>query len=166
MLESSYSDVLVVLSVLVAILAAYTALDMGSRISTAKKPAALWWWLGGSFAMGLGIWSMHFIGMLAFRLPIDLGYDPWITLFSLIVAIAASAFALWIACSRKLTRKRLFLGALVMGAGVAGMHYSGMEAMRMVPGIVYDPALFALSILIAVAASGAALWLTARVNSL
>ena len=139
MLESSYSDVLVVLSVLVAILAAYTALDMGSRISTAKKPAALWWWLGGSFAMGLGIWSMHFIGMLAFELPIALGYDPWITLFSLVVAIASSAFALWISSSRKhLDWRRLCCGALALGGGIAAMHYSGMHAMLMAPAIVYE----------------------------
>ncbi|QAA95250.1 putative bifunctional diguanylate cyclase/phosphodiesterase [Pollutimonas thiosulfatoxidans] len=165
MLESSYSDVLVVLSVLVAILAAYTALDMGSRISTAKKPAALWWWLGGSFAMGLGIWSMHFIGMLAFELPIALGYDPWITLFSLVVAIASSAFALWISSSRKhLDWRRLCCGALVLGGGIAAMHYSGMHAMLMAPAIVYDAGLFVLSVIVAVMSSGAALWMTFRLR--
>src|SRR5690606_39793106 len=116
MLDSNHNDVLVILSFLVAMLASYTSLDMAGRIRTAKGSAVYWWWIGGSFAMGLGIWSMHFIGMLAFSLPIDLGYDPWITLLSLVIAIAASAFALWIACRRKLTRKRISLGALVMGA--------------------------------------------------
>src|SRR5690606_11845927 len=108
-------------------------------------------------------WSMHFIGMLAFRLPIDLGYDPWITLLSLVIAIAASSFALWVACRRQLTRRRLLFGALVLGLAVAGMHYSGMAALRMTPGIIYDPAWFAVSIVIAVAASGAALWMSARI---
>lgn len=163
MLDSDYNDPLVVLSFLVAILASYTALDMAGRIRTSQGSAVCWWWGGGAFAMGLGIWSMHFIGMLAFRLPIDLGYDPWITLLSLGIAVAASAFALWIACRRQLTRKRLLVGAMVLGLAVAGMHYSGMAALRMMPGIVYDPAWFALSILIAVVASGAALWMTVRV---
>ena len=162
MLDSDYNDLLVVLSVLVAILAAYTSLDMAGRIRTATGRATYGWWAGGAFAMGLGIWSMHFIGMLAFRLPIDLGYDPWITLLSLVIAIGASAFALWITCRRTLTHKRLLVGALVLGLAVAGMHYSGMAALRMMPGIIYDPLWFALSILIAVAASGAALWMTAN----
>ncbi len=165
MLNSNYSDVLVVVSLLVAILASYTALDMAGRISTAKGNSSYWWWGGGSFAMGLGIWSMHFIGMLAFRLPIELGYDPWITLLSLVVAIASSAFALWIACRSRLTVQRLLCGALVMGSGIAAMHYLGMEAMRMQPGIIYDPAWFAVSIAIAVVASGAALWITFRLRS-
>src|SRR5690606_4366333 len=135
-----------------------------SRIRTSQGRTALWWWAGGSFAMGLGIWSMHFIGMLAFRLPIDLGYDPWITLLSLAIAIASAGFALWIACRKTFTWKRLAFGALIMGLGVAGMHYSGMEALRMMPRITYDPALFALSIVVAVAASGAALWMTYRLQ--
>jgi len=161
MLDSSYSAILVVFSLLVAILASYTALSMASQISTARGKTAVWWLGGGAFSMGLGIWSMHFIGMLAFSLPIELGYDPWLTLLSLLVAIASSAFALWIACRRRLTTRRLVVGALVMGMGVASMHYLGMEAMMMLPRIVYDPGWFALSLLIAVTASGAALWITA-----
>jgi diguanylate cyclase (GGDEF)-like protein len=163
MLDSDYNDLLVVLSLFVAILASYTSLSMAGRIRTAKGSATYWWWAGGSFAMGLGIWSMHFIGMLAFRLPIDLGYDLWITLLSLGIAIAASAFALWVACRRKLTLGRLLFGASVLGLAVAGMHYSGMAAMRMTPGIIYDPAWFAASIAIAVVSSGAALRMTARI---
>jgi len=161
MLDSSYSAILVVFSLLVAIMASYTALSMASQISTARGKTAVWWLGGGAFSMGLGIWSMHFIGMLAFSLPIELGYDPWLTLLSLLAAIASSAFALWIACRRRLTTRRLVVGALVMGMGVAGMHYLGMEAMLMLPRIVYDPGWFALSLLIAVTASGAALWITA-----
>ena len=165
MLESSYSDILVLLSMLVAMLASYTALDMARRIGAARsRRTALGWWLGGAFAMGLGIWSMHFIGMLAFSLPIDLGYDPWITLLSLLVAIASAAIALWVAGRKELTWVRLGVGALAMGAGVAAMHYSGMAALRMTPGIVYDPVLFVLSIAIAVASSGAALWIAFRLQ--
>jgi diguanylate cyclase (GGDEF)-like protein len=102
---------------------------------------------------------MHFLGMLAFRLPIPMGYDPVITLLSLFIAIASSAFALWLVCLKTLTWTRLSLGALLMGAGVCSMHFTGMAAMRMMPRIQYIPWLFALSVVIAVAASGAALWI-------
>ncbi|WP_317985345.1 MHYT domain-containing protein, partial [Ralstonia solanacearum] len=94
MLVGSYHPLLVLLSLFVAILASYTALDMAGRIATARGRAVPWWLAGGACAMGLGIWSMHFVGMLAFSLPIPLGYDPWITLASLLIAVALSAFAL------------------------------------------------------------------------
>ncbi|MBH3773354.1 EAL domain-containing protein [Pseudomonas aeruginosa] len=159
MLVGTYSPALVLCSWLVAILASYTALDMAGRISTAQGRAACCWLIGGACAMGIGIWSMHFIGMLAFSLPIPLGYDLEITLLSLLIAIAASAFALWLVCQETLPWTHWVLGALPMGAGVAGMHYTGMAAMHMSPGIEYSPSLFILSIAIAVVASGAALWI-------
>ncbi|BFG80422.1 bifunctional diguanylate cyclase/phosphodiesterase [Paraburkholderia terrae] len=159
MLTSSYNPLLVVCSLLVAILASYTALDMAGRISTAQGRAAHWWLAGGACAMGLGIWSMHFVAMLAFSLPVPLGYDPAITALSLLIAIGSSAFALWLVCQQTLPWSRLAVGALLMGPAIAGMHYTGMAAMRMAPGIEYDPLLFALSVVIAVAASGAALWI-------
>ena len=159
MLVGSYNSSLVVFSFIVAVLASYTALDLAGRITTATGKAVHWWLAGGAGAMGIGIWSMHFIGMLAFNLPIPLGYDPKITTLSLLIAIALSAFALWMVCQKTLPWTRLALGAVVMGAGVASMHYTGMAAMRMSPGISYDPMLFAASVLIAVVASGAALWI-------
>ncbi len=159
MLVGHYNSVLVLFSVLVAILASYTALDMAARISAAQGRAMRWWLAGGAFAMGTGIWSMHFIGMLAVSFPMAMGYDPWITLLSLAIALASSAFALWLVCQEELPWTRLTGGALLMGAGVAGMHYTGMAAMRMTPGIEYSPSLVVLSLLIAVGASGAALWM-------
>lgn len=164
MFASSYNSLLVLFSLLVAILASYTALDMAGRISTAKGRAAHWWLAGGSCAMGTGIWSMHFIGMLAFSLPIPLGYDPAITALSLLLAIASSAFALWLVCQESLPWTRIAWGAVLLGAGVAGMHYTGMAAMRMSPSIVYVPSLFALSVAIAMLASGAALWIAFRLR--
>ncbi|MBU6504834.1 MAG: EAL domain-containing protein, partial [Betaproteobacteria bacterium] len=119
---------------------------------------------GGACAMGFGIWSMHFVGMLAFSLPIPLGFDPLITLLSLVIAIASSAFALWIVCQEHLPWARLAASALLMGAGVSGMHYTGMAAMRMTPPIRYEPTFFVLSILIAVLASGTALHLAFRLR--
>ncbi|WP_343661644.1 EAL domain-containing protein [Ralstonia sp.] len=164
MLASSYNPLLVLLSLFVAILASYTALDMAGRVVTAHGRAALSWLIGGASAMGLGIWSMHFVGMLALNLPIPVGYDVGITLTSLAIGIGASMFALWLVSRRELPWPRLAGGALLMGAGVAGMHYTGMAALRMSPGIQYDPARFGLSVVIAVLASGVALWIAFRLR--
>jgi diguanylate cyclase (GGDEF)-like protein len=159
MMTGRYDVGLVVVSLLMAVLSCYAALDLASRVSAAKGRAAAWWLAGGSVAMGIGIWSMHFIGMLAFRLPMAMGYDPAITFLSLLIAIASSLFALWIVCQSRLSWPRLLGGALIMGAGVCSMHYTGMSAMRMTPGIRYNLPLFLLSVAIAVVASGAALWM-------
>ena len=160
MITGTYHTGLVVLSLLMAVLASYTALDLAARVAATQGRAARWWWLaGGSAAMGIGIWSMHFIGMLAFHLPIRMGYDPKLTLLSLLIGITSSFFALWIICQNDLSWPNLAAGAVIMGAGVCSMHYSGMEAMCMSPRITYDPVLFALSAVIAVGAAGAALWL-------
>ncbi|WP_417778464.1 putative bifunctional diguanylate cyclase/phosphodiesterase [Stutzerimonas xanthomarina] len=165
MLVGSYNDTLVFFSFVVAVLASYTALDMAGRVATSTGRAAQWWLLGGAFSMGLGIWSMHFIGMLAFSLPIPLGYDPSITAGSLVLSIGASALALWLVCQRKLPWNRLMQGALLIGAGISAMHYSGMAALRIQPGIVYDIAWLAASVLVAFMASGAALWLAFRLRA-
>lgn len=160
MLIGNYSGWLVFVSLFVAMFASYTALDMAGRITACQTRFAAFWWLGGgSFAMGLGIWSMHFIGMLAYKLPVPMGYDVRITSLSLLIAIVSSGFALWLVSQNELSWRRLGTGAVLMGSGVAAMHYTGMSAMRMRPGIQYTPSLFALSIFIAIGASGAALWI-------
>jgi diguanylate cyclase (GGDEF)-like protein len=159
MLAHSYDHRIVIISILVAMLASYTALDMANRIAINHNTAARWWLAGGSLAMGIGIWSMHFIGMLAFRLPISLSYDIWLSLLSLLVAVLVSAFALWQVSLPALPLHRLMLSAVAMGAGIAAMHYIGMASMRMSPGVIYDPRWFALSLLVAVGAAGAALWI-------
>ncbi|MDH0095813.1 EAL domain-containing protein [Ectopseudomonas hydrolytica] len=164
MLIGSYDYSLVLLSLCVAILASYTALDLAGRIASARGVARSLWIVGGALAMGIGIWSMHFVGMLAFSLPIPLGYDLTITLLSLGIAILASGFALWLVSQPELPAWQLGLGALAMGTGIAAMHYIGMAALRMQPGIDYDPLLFGLSLLIAVVASGAALWIAFRLR--
>lgn len=164
MLIGSYSPTLVIISLCVAILASYTALDLTGRIATAKGRAAHLWTAGGAIAMGIGIWSMHFIGMLAFKLPFDLGYDGTITLLSLLIGVLSSGFALWLVSQPQLPAWQLAFGALVMGAGISAMHYTGMAAMRMQPGIDYDPTLFGASLMIAVGASGAALWIAFRLR--
>ncbi|PZU28185.1 MAG: hypothetical protein DI584_06620, partial [Stenotrophomonas sp.] len=166
MLVGSYNPLFVVLSILVAILASFTALDMASRVSASQpRRAAARWLLAGGVAMGAGIWSMHFVGMLAFRLPIPLGYDLWLTVESLLVAVAASIFALWLVSRPTLPHLRLALGALLMGLGIAWMHYVGMSALKMIPEIDYDRVWFVLSIVIAVAASWSALYIAFRLRT-
>ncbi|MGE7989897.1 putative bifunctional diguanylate cyclase/phosphodiesterase [Pseudomonas sp. NPDC089554] len=164
MLTGSYSSSMVLISLCVAILASYTALDLTGRLATAKGRAVYLWMAGGALAMGVGIWSMHFIGMLAFKLPIDLGYDLTLTALSLLIAVLSSGFALWLVSQPRLPCPQLALGALFMGMGIASMHYTGMAALQMQPGIDYDPTLFAVSLVIAVGASAAALWIAFRLR--
>lgn len=159
MLHGSYEPWLVAASLLMAVLASYTALNLTERVTASRGWVARWWLSCGAVAMGLGIWSMHFLGMLAFQLPIQVGYSPWITFISALIAIAASAFALWTVCQDTLTRARLLIGSFIMGAGVCSMHFTGMAAMEMNLSIAYIPSLLALSIVIAVVASGIALWI-------
>ncbi|WP_455926008.1 putative bifunctional diguanylate cyclase/phosphodiesterase [Pseudomonas putida] len=164
MLIGSYSPSLVVISLCVAMLASYTALDLVGRIATAKGRAAYFWMAGGSLSMGIGIWSMHFIGMLAFSLPIPLGYDLTLTGLSLLIAVLSSGFALWLVSQPRLPLLQLAFGALIMGSGIATMHYTGMAAMRMSPGIQYDTVLFIDSLVIAIGASAAALYIAFRLR--
>ncbi|MEJ3644122.1 EAL domain-containing protein [Pseudomonas bubulae] len=164
MVSASYSPALVLISLCVAILASYTALDLSGRIATARGRAVYLWIAGGALAMGFGVWSMHFIGMLALELPLALGYDLGLTLWSLLVAILSCGFALWLVSQPRLPALQLLFGALIMGAGISAMHYSGMAALRMQPGIDYDPALFGLSLVIAVGASAAALSIAFRLR--
>ncbi|MGZ0783520.1 putative bifunctional diguanylate cyclase/phosphodiesterase [Pseudomonas saponiphila] len=164
MLIGSYSPAMVVISIFVAILASYTALDLTGRIATTKGRAAYLWMCGGALAMGIGVWSMHFIGMLAFELPIELGYDITLTALSLLISILSCGFALWLVSQPRLPLWQLLFGALIMGTGISGMHYTGMAAMRMQPGIDYDPSLFSASLLIAFGASLAALWIAFRLR--
>jgi diguanylate cyclase (GGDEF)-like protein len=109
--------------------------------------------------MGMGIWSMHFLGMLAFSLPIPLGYDIEITLVSMAIAVVVSGFALHMVTQDTLTWRKLAVASVVMGLGICGMHYTGMAAMQTSPAPDYDPLLVAASVAIAIAASLAALWI-------
>jgi diguanylate cyclase len=158
-MSSIYNHWLVGLSLVVAMAVSYTALRLASRVASSEGRGSRIWLGIGAIAMGIGIWSMHFVGMLAFELPISLAYDVPTTLASLAVAIVISGFALAITSGGRLTVPRLTGSAVVMGCGISAMHYMGMAAITILPGISYDPFLVALSILIAVVASFAALWL-------
>ncbi|MEW6372525.1 MAG: MHYT domain-containing protein [Pseudomonadota bacterium] len=164
MLIGSYDPSLVLVSVLVAVFASYTALSVAGRVKQAQGYASWAWTAGGALAMGSGIWAMHFIGMLAFRLPIPLGYDLPLTVLSLLLPVLVSGMALWQLRAPTLTPRHFASSAILMGLGINAMHYTGMAAMRMVPGIEYDPLLFALSVLIAIASSAGALWIAFRLR--
>jgi len=164
-LQHHHDVSLIVLSVLIAIFASYTALDLTNSVSTAKGRIKWVWLLGGSMAMGVGIWSMHFIGMLAFNIPgLDIYYDMPLLLLSVAVAIVASALALYLASSRKPSNVAYVLGSSVMGAAIAGMHYIGIWSMRMAATISWNYGMVVLSILIAFCASYVALFLAFRLR--
>ncbi|MEQ1683187.1 MAG: EAL domain-containing protein [Burkholderiaceae bacterium] len=152
-----YDLALVLASILIATLSAYVMLDLAKRVRAGDRGLARGLWVGGSIVMGTGIWSMHFVGMLAYSLPIALGYTHFLTFLSWVAGVAACAVALWVASGGALTPGRLAGGALTMGLGICAMHYTGMAALDMAPGIVWNIWIVAASALIAVAASAAAL---------
>ena len=162
-MEISYNYYLVALSYVIAAYASYGALSLSGRLinSHSKKT----WLLAGSASMGCGIWSMHFIGMLAYEMNMPMRYDLGLTVFSGIIALSASALAMYLIGWKKFTQKRVAIGGIIMGLGIASMHYVGMEAMIMPANISYDNALFILSIFIAISASIAALWIIHFLNS-
>src|SRR6266404_4349140 len=159
-LIGSYNYALVALSVLIAMFASYAALDLAGRVTAAGGWTRAVWLLGGAGAMGIGIWSMHYIGMLAFILPIPVAYHWPTVLLSLFAAILASVVALYVVSRQKMSSFRAFAGSVLMGGGIASMHYIGMAAMRMSAISHYDSVLVLLSIVFAVLISLAALWIT------
>jgi diguanylate cyclase (GGDEF)-like protein len=165
-MSGSYDWTLVLASYCVAVLASYAALDLGGRIAFFEGRRQRFWLLAGALAMGTGIWTVHFVGMKAFSLPLAITYDLGLTLLSWVAAIGVSLLALSIISRSQLTTGGIALGALVMGLGICIMHYSGMWAMRMSPGISYEPLLLSASAAIAVLASAAALFLCFNIRRL
>jgi diguanylate cyclase (GGDEF)-like protein/PAS domain S-box-containing protein len=159
-IPATYDYRLVSLSVVIAIFASYTALDLAGRVTATRDQARLAWLIGGATAMGTGIWSMHYTGMLAFRLPMRVYYHVPTVVLSLLAAIFASFIALWVVSRPCVTSLHIVGGSLLMGAGIATMHYTGMAAMRLAAHHHYHLGLWLLSVLLAVVISLAALWLT------
>jgi two-component system sensor histidine kinase/response regulator len=149
-LVGSYDIALVVISVVIAILAAGAALDLAGRVTLSRGAARLWWLTGGAIAMGLGIWSMHYIGMLAFQLPVVVLYDWPTVLLSLLAAIAASWVALFVVSRHTMGWIQAAVGSLFMGSGIAAMHYIGMAAMRLPAMCRYSTKLVNLSVILAI----------------
>jgi two-component system sensor histidine kinase/response regulator len=130
-LTGSYDIRLVVVSVIVAVVAAAAALDLAGRVTLARGMARCWWLSGGAAAMGIGIWWMHYIGMFAYQLPVVVLYDWPTVLISLLAAMGASWVALFVVSRETMTMSQAFTGSLLMGGGIAAMHYIGIEAMRL-----------------------------------
>src|SRR5947209_4731795 len=158
----TYDSSLVALSFAVACFASYTALDLATRVRVSRGWERAAWLATAALAMGGGIWSMHFIAMLAFLMPMPVGYDVGLTALSLLVAIAVTGVGFYVIGTRQATALQLGLSGLFMGCGIVAMHYTGMAAMRMPAQLRYDQGLVAASVFIAITASIAALWLTFR----
>lgn len=165
-LQETYDTRVVGLSVLIAAFASYVALDLARRVRTHDVFSSVMWAVGGALVMGSGIWSMHFVGMLAMELPVSVGYDPATTFLSWLAAVGVSALALTIAARDRLSPTVLLSGAVAMGGGICVMHYTGMAALQMQPGIVWDPWLVAASAAIAIGASSVALVIFFRLRAL
>jgi PAS domain S-box-containing protein len=159
-MTGSYDYRLVTLSVVMAVCAAYAALDLAGRTTAARGRVRLVWLAGGAAAMGLGIWSMHYIGMLAFLLPVPVLYDWPTVLVSLFAAIFASGVALFVVSRRSMDWGHALAGSAIMGSGIATMHYIGMAAMRLPAMCRYDSLLLVLSVVLAIVMSLVALWLS------
>jgi two-component system sensor histidine kinase/response regulator len=159
--QGVYNIWLVVLSYLVAALASYVAVDFAGHM---VKPGQLiiskrTLHLTGAFAMGSGIWSMHFIGMLAYEMTMEISYAPLMTFFSMGIAVGIAYFVLDMVQGPSLGLRKVLIGAVLLGLGICAMHYTGMLAMRMDASLHYQPVLFGVSVGIAIAASAAALWI-------
>jgi diguanylate cyclase (GGDEF)-like protein len=163
-MHGTHQPELVALSIAVAILASYTTLNVAARVGSASSRAAKWWLLGGAAALGSGVWSMHFIGMLACKLPFPVAFDVEITVLSFAIAVVSSGLALVTLKPPRVRAAALAASAAIIGAGIAAMHYTGMMALRMAPPIVYAPDLFVLSIVVAIAAAWGALKLAFRLR--
>ena len=157
--EGVYQIPLVILSFMVASFASYTALVLAQQLldTQGRLQRRLLHW-GGAFAMGAGIWSMHFIGMLSYKMDMVVAYAPGMTILSMIIAIGFSYAVLHIVGSeRNFTLPQILISGLLLGIGICSMHYTGMAAMEMDADLRYTPGFFALSVLIAIAASAMAL---------
>src|SRR5256712_580238 len=161
-LIGSYNYALVALSVLIAMFASYAALDLAARGTAAAGSTRAVWLLGGAGAMGTGIWSMHYLGMLAFVLPIPVAYHWPTVLVSLLAAILASVIALHVVSRQHMSVPRVVAGSVLMGAGIAGMHYIGMAAMRLPAASHFNSVLVVLSVVLAVLISFVALSIVFR----
>ena len=164
--SGQYDPLLVILSIMAATFASFTALQISQRIAATENALErrLWIAIGGG-ALGTGIWAMHFVGMIAFSLPCSSTYDPSITALSMIPGVLASTLAIAMISRRSLSHRQLLIGGLLLGVGIGAMHYMGMAAYRMDGFIRYDLTLFVVSIVVAVALATLALWIKFRLGA-
>jgi PAS domain S-box-containing protein len=159
---TSWNYGIVALSVITAIIGSFVALSVAEHLRMTKGIERLFWMGLGASIMGLAIWSMHFVGMLAMSMNMPMSYDPWLSFLSMIAAAVGAGLAFLILQRPTIGAVQYIFGSLAMGLAISTMHYTGMASMRMAAKIVYDPLLFTASILVAIIASVGALWLTFR----
>jgi NO-binding membrane sensor protein with MHYT domain len=162
----THDPYLVALSILIASVASYTALDLGGHVGPARGFARGVWLVVAAITMGGGIWSMHFVAMLAFIMPTSMSYDVGLTILSLVLAICVTGGSFYVISRQGTSPIRLTLSGIFMGLGIAGMHYTGMAAMRGHAELSYHPLFVALSLVVAIGASTVALWLAFRTTDL
>jgi len=149
-LLGKYSGTLIIMSVFIAILSSFTAFGTSERqYNSSQKSHKIAWNLFGAVSMGLGIWAMNFIGMLALSLPIPITYNVLGTLLSVIPAICACSVVLWIMTQQEYSIKRLVLAGVLLGAGIGLMHYIGIAAIRVNAEMVHNMFSFYVSFLVA-----------------
>src|SRR6202011_3662348 len=144
----THDPYLVALSILVASFASYTALDLAGRVGTARGLARRVWLVAAAITMGGGIWSMHFVAMLAFTMPVPMSYDIGLTVLSLMVAIFFTGGGFYVISRQSASPLRLVFSGIFMGLGIAAMHYTGMAAMRGHRELSYGRLFVALSLII------------------
>ena len=158
MVHAHHSPLFAILSIVIAVLGSWTALDLFDRVSGNFGRARAGWLVAAALAMGLSIWSMHFVAMLGFDPGSAVSYDPILTLVSLALAIGATGTAFKVAASERSDRRHVVGAAVLMGTGICAMHYVGMAALRTAAVLGYDPLLVLLSLAVAVSSSMAALF--------
>jgi len=161
-ITASYNYILVALSVFIGMSAVYAALDLAPRINAASGWARSAWLAGGGIAMGIGVWSMHFTGMLAFSLPVPVDYDWPTVLLSLLAGILAASFSLFVLSRETMGIIRIVSAGFIVGAGIIAVHNIGMRAMRMAAEYQYDFRLASLAVILAISVSLIGLWLGFR----
>lgn len=164
-MSGHYNTALVLLSYAIAVFASFTALDLAARVRTSDGTGARAWIAAAAVAMGGGIWAMHFVGMLAWMMPMPVAYDSGITVASLLLPIVVTGIGLFVVNADASSTARTLAAGTMMGAGIVSMHYLGMSGMRMQARLEYDPVLVGVSVLIAIGASVAALRLAFRTGS-
>ena len=156
-LPSGQNPIFIALSIVIAILAAYAALEILERVKTLSGTDRRNWLLGGAGIFGFGVWSMHFIGMIGYMLPVNVQYNYVVVLLSILPIVAAAYFVLGLLARQTVSTTQILLGGVLLGVGVGGMHYGGMFAMQMNATLSFDPIIFSLSVLVAVGVSTAGL---------
>lgn len=164
-MKATYDLWLVIASYVISVFGSYTALQLAGQITDLRDSMNKFWLIGAAVALGGGaIWSMHFIAMLAYTMPMPVSYDVMLTLSSLAVAIFVTGIGFFLVTYREVTIPRLLAAGVIMGAGVAAMHYTGMAAMIMNAEMQHDPTIVGVALVIAIVASTAALWIAVNLR--